>query len=210
MQRYFKLHEIHQFSVKSKNQAAVVERFNRTLRNRMHRYFSYSNTHRWIEVLPNLLNAYNKSMHRTIQMAPKDVSKSNEQEIWLKQEKMSLPPRRRKKRNDFHVGMYVRVSKAKGTFEKGYTHNWTTEVFQISEILNTTPVQVKLIDLNGTEIVGSWYLQEIQQVNLPETYKIEKVLGQRKVGRRKEYLVKWVGYSDKFNQWIPENQMTQI
>jgi hypothetical protein len=50
----------------------------------------------------------------------------------------------------------------------------------------------------------------LQEVELPETYKIEKVLGNRTRAGKKEYLVKWVGYSDKLNQWIPENQMTRL
>ena len=206
MTRFFNSINIHQFAVKSPYKAGIVERFNRTLRSRMQRYFTAKNTHRWIEVLPSLLTAYNKSHHRTINMAPKDVNEKNEMELWQEQELETQTP----KRHQFKVGMFVRVSRTKGVFEKGYMANWTEEIFKITKILNTTPVQVQLEDLNGTEIEGSWYLPEIQRVTMPETFQIDKVIRTRKVRGRKEYLVKWRGYSDKFNQWIPENQMQQL
>src|SRR5271156_742941 len=208
MIRFFQSRKIKQFSVKSQFKAAIVERYNRTLRNRMQRYFTGKNTHRWVDVLPELVNSYNHSYHRTLGMRPVDVTKTNEMELWDLQEKAST--KKVAKKTILKKGMYVRVSKTKWTFEKGYMPNWTTEIFQISDVLNTIPIQVKVIDLNGAEILGSWYTQEVQQVQLPEVYKVEKVLAERKVGRKKQYFVKWVGYSDDFNQWIDQNQMTNI
>ena len=76
-------------------------------------------------------------------------------------------------------------------FEKGFTPRWTEEVFRISKIVLTIPITYKITDLNGGEIEGSFYEQELQKTT-QEIFRIEKVL-KRKVDKS---LVKWVGYSD--------------
>ena len=108
------------------------------------------------------------------------------------------------------VGDHVRISKTKNVFEKGYLPSWTEEVFTVAKILDTNPPMVKLNDYHGDEIVGSFYMQEVQKVDKPEEYRIEKILRSRKVGGRKEYLVKWVGYPDKFNEWVGEDQVRKL
>src|SRR5438552_650657 len=74
------------FTVKSHLKAAVCERFNRTLKSKMWRYFTHRGTYKWIDILPDLINAYNPSKHSSIGMAPKDANAANEHEIWAKQE----------------------------------------------------------------------------------------------------------------------------
>src|SRR3981189_480403 len=66
MQRFFHDNDIEQFSVKSQFKAAMVERFNRTLKTKMWRFFTHNNTRRWLQVLPKLIEGYNKSYHRSI------------------------------------------------------------------------------------------------------------------------------------------------
>ena len=73
MREYFNNLPIHQFSVKSQFKAAIVERFNRTLKTKMWNYFTYANTRKWLDVLPKLVSGYNKAVNRGIDMAPEDV-----------------------------------------------------------------------------------------------------------------------------------------
>src|SRR3977135_1566901 len=75
-----------------------------------------------------------------------------------------------------NVGDTVRLSKAKNVFEKGYLPSWTEEVFTVSKVLNTKPPQVKVKDYHDEEIKGSFYMEEVQKVDRPEEYRIEKVL----------------------------------
>src|SRR5438552_17537168 len=75
-------------TVKSQFKAAVCERFNRTLKSKMWRYFTRRGSYRWINVLPDLISAYNASKHRSIGMAPRDVNADVEHELWTKQEAM--------------------------------------------------------------------------------------------------------------------------
>ena len=84
-------------------------------------------------------------------------------------------------------------------FDKSYTPNWTEEAFVVDKILPTKPVTYSIIDSMGEEIEGSFYEKELQKAK-QQTIRIEKVL--RRDNKRKKALVKWSGYSDKFNSWI--------
>ena len=81
MQEFLKKHNIHHFSSFSDKKASIVERVNRTLKERMWKYFTSENSYRWIDVLYKLVDGYNSSFHRTIKMKPMDVNKSNENEV---------------------------------------------------------------------------------------------------------------------------------
>src|SRR3981189_1258511 len=83
MQRFFHDNDVEQFSVKSQFKAAMVERFNRTLKTKIWRFFTQNNTRRWLEVLPKLIAGYNKSYHRSIDTTPNKVNEETEMELWL-------------------------------------------------------------------------------------------------------------------------------
>src|SRR3977135_763534 len=205
MKKFFAEHGIEQFSVKSQFKAAMVERFNRTLKTKMWRFFTHNNTRRWLDVLPQLITGYNKSYHRSIKTTPNGVNEDTEIEMWLLNE-----PIEKSHKSKIRVGSTVRLSKAKNVFEKGYLPNWTEEVFTVSRVLNTTPPQVKVTDYSGVEIQGSFYIQEVQQVDKPEEYRVEKVIQTRRVNNKKQYLVKWLGYPDKFNEWVAEDEIRAL
>ena len=83
-------------------------------------------------------------------------------------------------------------------FDKGYTPNWTEEVFTVDKILLTKPVTYKIVDLLGEKVEGSFYEKELQKAK-QQTFRIEKIIRRDK---KKKALVKWKGYSDKFNSWM--------
>ena len=169
-------------------------------------YFTHANTRRWIDILPKLVSAYNKATHRTIDMAPIDVDKEVEVPMWLKQESLGV----KTVTPQVKVGDHVRVSKVKSVFGKGYLPNWTEEVFTVISVGTKEPIQIKIKDYAGNEIDGSYYKQEVQVVDKPEMYRIERIIRTRKVGGVKEYLVKWLGYPDSFNSWVGEDAVERI
>lgn len=206
----FHTNGINYFTTKNPDvKAAVVERFNRTLKTRMWRYLTYKNTYKYIDILPNLLKAYNNSKHRSIKMAPNEVTTNNTFQVWMnlygKKSVKSKTPR-------FKVGDCVRMSKNKGTFEKGYETNWSEELFTVSEVFNFPEPLYTLKDLNNELIDGMFYEYEMQKVDVKpdRTFKVDKIVDSKGRGASKKYLVKWYGYSDEFNSWVSASELTTL
>lgn len=152
--------------------ASIVKRFNRTLKEKMWRCFTKKNNLRYVEVLQQMVRAYNRSYHRSIKKAPADVYTTNQEEVW--QTLYGQPPDTfNKQRAKLKVGDRVRISKARRTFKKGYLLSWTEELFTISRLKKTTPPTYVLKDDNGKELEGTFYQEEVQKVGDKQLYRIE-------------------------------------
>jgi len=128
--------------------ASVVERFNRTLKTKMYRYFTYADTRRYVYVLDDLLQSYNNTYHRSIRMAPVEVGPHNEDVV-----RMRLYPLKPKSyRWKYNVGDRVRIVMGRRPFRKGYVGDWSEEIFEIALRLPTSPVTYDLRDLAGERI----------------------------------------------------------
>ena len=208
VQDYFKTKNIFHFVTNSDTKAAIVERFNRTLKTRMYAYFSGNNTYRYLDILTDLLKNYNASYHRTIGMKPIDVKENHSNKIWNRMygSLSSFTGKQHKKDST------VRISKVKGIFEKGYLPSWSEEIFKISDSLNRTKPVYKLKDYQDEEIAGTFYPEEIQPITKDPnaTFHIEKVIQKRKSKGIKEALVKWKGWPQKFNSWIKEVDLIKL
>ena len=143
----------------------------------------------YIDKLDDIVNEYN----RTIKMKPVDVRDNTY--IDFKKEVNDKDPK-------VKVGDHVRISKYKNIFAKGYTTNWSEEVFVISKIENTVPWTYVINDLNGEEIIGTSYEKELQKTN-QQKFRIEKVI--KKKGDK--LYVKWKGYDNSFNSWIDKKDL---
>lgn len=207
VQRYFKNKNINYYTTNNPDiKASIVERFQRTLKTKMWRYFTHKNTYKYIDILEDLLHAYNHSYHSSIKMCPYEVSMHNIMTVWN-----NLYNRENNKGTSYtplpkmHVGDYVRITKYKHAFQKGYESNWSDEIFIISSVIDRSPwVVYTLKDLQNEAIVGTFYEKELQKVtyNPTSNYKIDKIISSRHSGNRKQVLVKWKGYPDKFNSWV--------
>ena len=192
------------YSTENEEKASVVERWIRTMKERMWKYFTDNNTNVYIGILPDLVEDYNNTRHSSIKMTPVEASKKkNELTVWR-----NLYPDRLKNIDinpKFSIGDKVRISKKKKTFEKGYTTRWTEEIFTITKINRTSPVTYKIADLNGEEIDGTFYEPELQKTS-QQLFRIERVIEK---GKNKS-LVKWKGYSDDFNTWVDNKDIVNI
>ena len=192
------------YSTENEEKSSVVERWIRTMKEKMWKYFTDNNTNVYIDRLPDLVNDYNNSKHSSIKMTPVEASKKkNELTVWR-----NLYPDRLKIHDinpKFSVGDKVRISKKKKTFEKGYTTRWTEEIFTITKIKHTSPVTYKIADLNGEEIDGTFYEPELQKTS-QQLCRIEKVIQK---GKNKS-LVKWKGYSNDFNSWVDNKDIVNL
>jgi hypothetical protein len=100
----------------------------------------------------------------------------------------------------FKIGDHVRISKMKRTFEKGYLPNFSKEIFTISKRIPRDPPVYKLNDLDGEELKRTFYEKELQKIiKEDDVYEIDKILKKRGRGNNVHYLVKWLGYPNKFN-----------
>ena len=114
----------------SDSKAGVVERFNRTLRDRLAKYMTENNTKRWLDYLPEFIDAYNNTTHSSIGIAPKLVSFENREEVFDR----LFPNRNHKVKCKLKVGWKVRIPRKKHLFEKGFKPNWTDGIYVITAI----------------------------------------------------------------------------
>lgn len=195
-----KSRDIQLYSTFSRMKAAICERFNRTLKSRMWKYFSLRSTQEWIDILPQLVDQYNNTKHRTIKMKPNEVNEHNEEQLLLTVYNNSTPAMPKVK---FKVGDFVRISKNKHVFEKGYTPNWTTEVFTIRKVQPTNPITYLLRDWQDVDVEGAVYTEELKLTKYPDEYLVEKILRRRD----NQVYVKWLGFDDEYNEWIDSDKL---
>ena len=153
----FKSHNIEWFETYNETKAQIVERFNRTLKDRMYKYFTASNTKRWVDVLPDLVYDYNNSYHRSINMTPTQASENPGDaydNLYGSKQSKTTPK--------FKPGDFVRISKYRKTFKRGYTANFTDEVFVVTDVMRTTPVTYRIAEIrNVDKIIGTFYEEEL-------------------------------------------------
>lgn len=175
--------------------ASIVERLNRTIKSWLFKAMSVQGSHRWLDILSDIVDKYNNRVHRTIGIAPNKVNEKNEAKILRRLRKRPLPPKTKIK---IKVGDPVRISKQRGIFDKSYYFNWTPEIFIIDKIEPTRPVTFSLRDIYGEKILGKFYKEEIKKTKYPDIYLIEKII-KSKPGYN---YVKYLGFDSKYNEWI--------
>ena len=180
-------------STNNEGKSVVVERFIRTIKNKIYKHMISISKNVYIDKLDDIVNEYNNTYHTTIKMKPIDVKDNTY--INIHKEINNKDPK-------FKVGDRVRISKYKNIFAKGYTPNWSEEVFVSKKVKNTVPWTDVINDLNGEEITGTFYEKELQKTN-QEELRIEKVI------KRKgdKIYVKSKGYDNSFNSWIDKKDL---
>ena len=195
---------VYLYATENEEKSSIAERWIRTMKEKMFKYFTDYKTNRYIDVLPDLVEDYNNAVHSSTKFTPVEASKKkNELKVW----RNLYPDRYKTSRLNpkFSVGDEVRITKKKKAFEKGYTTRWTNEIFTIKEIRETDPITYKLEDLEGEEIKGTFYTEELQKTK-EQIYKIEKII-KKKNGQS---FVKWEGYDDKFNSWVDNKDLIDL
>ena len=176
------------YSTFNEGKSFAAERFIRTLKNKIFKHMTSISKNVYVDVLGDIVNKYNNTVHRTIKMKPIDVTCDSFAEYNEDSNKIN---------SKFKVGDHVRISKQSNIFAKRYAPDWSEEIFIVSKIKNTVPWTYVINDPNGEDITGSFYEKELQKTN-QEEFRIEKIL------KRKgdKLYVKWKGYDNSFNSWI--------
>ncbi len=140
--------------------AAVAERFIRTLKGSIYRFMTENNTKRYIDVLPDLVTSYNKTVHSAHKMKPDDVTADDHQTV---KERLYRPITCcDRKRLLFKIGDKVRIALERKTFHRGFQQQYSKEKFVITDIFfENVPIFKLSTIVGGEKIVGSYYAQQL-------------------------------------------------
>ena len=217
IEKYFKDNKIIHFITHNRVKANFSERLIRTIKKRLFKYFHHKQTYKYIDILQDLAASYNATYHSTIKMAPKDVTAENQQLVWeniyggdIFTIDSNLSPLEVKYK--YKVGDLVRMAYSRNIFSRDYNQAWSDEIFIINSVNKTQPPTYTLKDFLDEVILGTVYESEISKViqSADPVYKIEKILKRRRRAGHVEYLVKWLGWRDKFNTWVNAAEMTDL
>ena len=198
----------------NEGKANYAERVIQTVKNRMGRYLEEKETYRWIDVLPQITEAYNNTYHSGIRMKPTDVTAKDEFDIWkfnyekIPKPKVKRKPQPKRKLYELNIGDYVRLSGYKHPFDKSaFSHSWTTELFIVVDRRTVSgTAKYKVIDYGREDIRGEFYEKELQKVYIGDNpvFKVEKVIKKRTRNKHMEYFVKFKSWPKKYNAWVDE------
>ena len=152
----------------------------------------------YFNVLDDIIDKYNNTYHSSIKIKPKDVTDNSPVEY----NGTAFNEEPNEKDTKFKVGDHVKISRYKKIFAMGYAPNLSEEIFIVKKIKHTVPWTYVISDLNGEEIMVSFYEKELQKTNQKE-FRIEKVI--KRKGNK--LYVKWKGYDNSFNSWIDKKDL---
>ena len=141
------------YSIHNEEKSVVAERSFRTLKTKIYKYMTSISKNVYINKLDDIVNEYNNTYHRTIKIKPVDVKNNryiDSTELHSNKEVNDNDPK-------FKVGDHVRILKNKNIFAKENAPNWSEEVFELKKLKNTVPWTYFINDLNGDEIIGTFY-----------------------------------------------------
>ena len=149
--------DIIMYSTYNEGKSVVAGRFIRTLKSKLYKHMTAIGKNVYYDVLDDVVNKYNNTKHSTIKMKPIDARDNNNKRVYIDEHN--------KKRSRFKVGDRVRISKFKNIFAKGYTPNWSKEIFIVDKINNTVPYTYNFKDLNDEEIIGRFMIKNYRKLN---------------------------------------------
>ena len=208
--QYCKNEGIKLINPESNNHAAYVERFNRTIQLKINKLITETQNERYIDNLQDLVKSYNNEKHRMINMSPFEAENNPDAEMYINKLISKREALQRIIKPSLKIGEFVRISKEKDKFSRGYKRQTKIEIFKIKNISKFKKIPLYYLeDLSGEDIKGGFYRSEITPVNI-DNYRIEKIIRKKRVNGKKMSLVKWLGYDNKFNQWINDSDFEDL
>ena len=231
---FLKKQDIKYFTSDNELKSNYAERAIKTIKSKLFRYMTAKNTFQWVDALSTITKTYNKSFHRSIGMSPNEVNEKNEVGLWMRlysasnnqrhkaqQDKTQLGRTKKlksslvksKRRFKYKVDDTVRITHVRSSFQREYNERWTREHFIIVDRSMKADIPVyRLKDYNNEPITGTFYESELQKIVVDKEtpYKIEKVLSNRARKGKREMYVKFLGWPEKFNAWIPSRSVIPL
>ena len=199
--------------------AAIAERFIRTLKSHIWKYFKHFNTWNYIDNLQNFVYAYNHSKHRTIGVEPANVTLDMSFDIWKKAfNPLKSRALARKRKPKFKVGDIVRLSIHKGVFEKGYVGTFKEDYFVIEKVKKLSyPFAYKIKEFDtGVVLNGIFYEQNLQKIKFTKNqpskklFVVQNIITSKIINGVKFYFVKFKDFPNSYNRWVPESNVKHL
>ena len=228
MKTFLRQQDIVHIITRNEVKANYVERVIQTIKTRLFRYFTHKNTYRWVDVISDLTDSYNRSYHTTIRRAPITVHDGTRDEVWATQyivpvlesvekkkstKTASRPKKRRRGVFKYKAGDHVRISHKRKPFERAYDEKFTGEIFKVEKRFRREDIPIyKLVDWGDDPIEGTFYQQELEKVHVDDNtiFKIDKILKKRKRRGVRESLVRWLYYPAKFDSWLSDREIREL
>ena len=222
MKEFFISQNIKHYLTSNEIKTSHGERVIQTLRMRIARMFRAHNNFDWVHYLDEITNGYNNSNHTALNSTPNEAMCATEKtELWHWQYKRN--DKRTKtgpnRAYNFDIGDRVRISYLRETFHRAYDHSWSKMIYTIvHRRMHQGFQKYQIKSWDNESIVGEFYTEELQKAIIQgddkAIYEVEEEIKRRTVGpknnRRVEVLVKWLGWSKKYNSWIPESQLSDV
>ena len=212
--KFLKSYDVHLFhSNNIEIKCSLVERFNRTLKSKMFKYFTSKGTNKYIDVLDKLTRSYNNSKHRITKMRPNRIDFKNKDKVFkniygyntlrdLLYSRYQIPK--------FKIGDKVRIKYIMNKFDRGYYPNWSDQIYTIFKIRKKIDKNLYFIkDAHGNLIEKRFYNEELQKVK-ENLYRVEKIIKRRHKNGKSELFVKWLNYPKTFNSWIDAEDLVEL
>ena len=205
VKKLLKEYDVKDQTTTNEKKAHFAERFIRTLKSLLYRHITNTNSFRYLDVLTDIVDGYNNTIHSTTGIKPTKVKgKAAKKLFW----KMFRPKNVSKiKPYGLRVGDSVRISYLTKPFDRAFDQHWTGEIFFVTKRFRRQGIPLyKLKDFNGEEITGSFYAEELQKITFDpqKAWKVEKVLKTRKRKGKTESLVRWLHFPPKFDSWVQD------
>jgi L-rhamnose mutarotase len=152
---------IHSYHILTKNKASSAERVNQTIKKTIWKLFTIHKNKKWVKYLDDIVSNYNDTYHRTIEMPPAQVTWANKNKVF----KIMFPNKSVRINCRLKIGDEVRIALNKNIFEKGFTQNWSKDIFIIVKVFQKNGVcWYRLKDKEGYIYSKTKYFYELNQV----------------------------------------------
>ena len=206
VQSYLKSKGVVLYSTHNKEKCSIVERWNRTIKSKLGKYFTANRTNRYVDVLQDLIDFYNNTRHRSIKMTPNEASLSKNHDRVFRHLYGNKMHQLGEEKSKFSPGQKVRIALELDAFDKKYGINWTDDVYTVKEVLKTRPLTYSLLDEHGNLLKGRYYNEDLQAVRT-DMFRVNKILKRKTVRGKKMVLVSWMGSSK--NSWEPADNIQE-
>ena len=217
VQQLLRQNNIHWFPALGTVKAAIAERANRSIQYIIYKHLTENETLKYIDVLPQLVQTYNTRGHRTLEgMSPQEADRpENENHIRaIFHQRFYERGMHRRTSLPLKVGDLVRVkteAKKISSSTRGYAEQFHGKYYKIRRINRTLPIALYYLrDFDTGDLIEGGFYKEELQLQRGDEYRIERVLNRRVRNGRREMLVKWKYFGDRWNEWIPERGIRRV